>query len=1325
MMKRLVDTALGLVVLFSQVAYGWWDTHIMYQKEPPRVANIEAEEAGLSNGAGAVDDKPSYGPAAGGGKAAVLKPGAGTLTWQVTLTPSTYRLFAIARVPEAEPWKNKFPEWPLFARFQASGPDGKQLGDWVMPINYLNTYYDVARFSFPAHAAGEYTLSFSITGESKTPLLVDRLDLRDELGNTSKKGFKTGRYLHTDEEVSRLRSLLYAEGMAAAGAKNHDELQAVIGDERKFPKMSGAFGTANKWVYHKWGKEALARVLRQLADGPAVVGKEQAPEEEMWKRHTEQFLKDWGEGCSRWNTTFDGRKVVGSSSFKYDSEHYLKTGDPEIGLRLATILIGIADLYPALDWSTQVWEGPNGQGKSRHIRFTFTNGRFGKIQYSMWGHGFPLQFARAYDAIFPFIQANGDRLAALARTRIPGIRNGKDLIAFLDTRLLQYVGDCVNRNRIRSMQGGSDTVLAYAVAVQGANPAGERMANWLYSRIYWDKTNDGGIQDQAVTGRLRDGSAIIGSVGYTEGSGGVLIRAADLMQRFIATGGDRRYDLSDPERFPAILAGAFLPLESRVAGGYQPLIGDWGRAHNPRVYGKIGRYADFFRFAFRRTEDPRMAWLLKHRVGRTVETDEEWKRLEELAEGQRDPQLSSRSRNLEGFGLAVLEAGVEHDGFTKKRALTFRHGVGKGHAHADSLGLEYYAHGTRAVPDAGNRGGHPHPGDMRAHLGVTVDGQTMRNTGEGNVSGTAWTTAFLPAPGTQYVAGRARFGFAPTVKRYERQVALIDVAGRDESYVFDILRVAGGREHVWSMHGPASEEQDQAAYNFKVGKAAGKEAQRLLDGHDNPQEGRIGAVARTTWPMGRAAEARMMAGAFRKDLPAVMTRSTLLGHDGALACVGSSNPKAKGHEGSSWMTKVGFLHVREAGAAGLETVWPQVIESYRGAPSVKKTELLPVQPADRTASAPLAVRVELAGGQTDLIMADGHGRRPVVAGTTRMIGRFAHVSHDARGLRLAHLVGGRSLVHADVEIQAQADRFEARIKSVDYLSRQITLDQPLPKTVKAGHELLINAPEHPQVWRIQKVEGAAVTLAHSPVLYQSEIMSVNGEDGSVVCAMNPSLLLADPRFYDGVTAANESMDKSWRVKAMKAKYIFMYLQEPVLDWAELYSLSDFPDADGDGKRTVTITNWGGGDGSPAIERVVVPVAFVDKGRQIVYFELPDNPDVVAANGWQWAGSRLMDPEKGRWMINEAGRRWIPNYAGKRNAIALNGEVSDRDFTDTDQDGRRVLRLYHFGVADTVSLTTNVVVRRKPDGTYSAEGSTAGTVKVKLADREPALISVGE
>ena len=157
---------------------------------------------------------------------------------------------------------------------------------------------------------------------------------------------------------------------------------------------------------------------------------------------------------------------------------------------------------------------------------------------------------------------------------------------------------------------------------------------------------------------------------------------------------------------------------------------------------------------------------------------------------------------------------------------------------------------------------------------------------------------------------------------------------------------------------------------------------------------------------------------------------------------------------------------------------------------------------------------------------------------------------------------------------------------------------------------------------------------------------------------------------------------------------------------------------------MTITNWGGGDGSPAIEKVVVEVAFVDKARQVVYFELPDNPDVVAANGWQWAGNRLMNPEKGRWMINEAGRRWIPNYTGKRNAIVLKGKVRDRDFKDSDKDGRRVVRMYHFGVNDIVSLTTNVVVRRTDDDEYTIEGSTPATATVKLNGLDVKRLSNG-
>ena len=208
-----------------------------------------------------------------------------------------------------------------------------------------------------------------------------------------------------------------------------------------------------------------------------------------------------------------------------------------------------------------------------------------------------------------------------------------------------------------------------------------------------------------------------------------------------------------------------------MAGGYHPRIGDWGRAMDPRVHHTIGNFADSIRFAFARTGDPRMAWLLLNVVGRSTESDEEWARIEQAAAGQRDPQLSAVSRNLEGFGLAILEAGSEHDDFTTKRAVTFLHGAGKGHAHADALSFEFYSHGLRAVPDTGNRGGRPHPGHMNAHQGVTVDDGPMRNTREINVGATAWTTAFKPADGAQYVSGAARFAACPQVSRYERQLA--------------------------------------------------------------------------------------------------------------------------------------------------------------------------------------------------------------------------------------------------------------------------------------------------------------------------------------------------------------------------------------------------------------------------------------------------------------------------------------------------------------------------------------------------------------------------
>ena len=1292
--------AASLAAVFPP-ARAWWDTQIMALKEVPKVAEIEAEQAAPANGATVVADTPTFGPAAGGGQAVELQPGVGSLTWKLKLSRSVYKFLAIARIAAADPVKNGTPEWPLFARLKVTAPNGRLVGDWAMPINYLNSYYDTARMFFPAHEDGEYTVEFATTDESKAALLVDRLELRDELGNTAKQGFKQGRYLTTDDELTQMRRSFFDLALKTTGAADAAALKALLTDPAQATAAVNRFSLATAYRF-----AAHARpVLMALADGPVLPGREGQLDPTKRAERVAAFRQAWGAGYAQWNTPARGDWKV-----KDLDRSCLETGEPALALAAAQMLIRAADWYPALDWSAQVITGEVGNMNSRGVRFTFTNGRFGKIQYSMWEMGYPDGFAKVYDALFPFIVANADELAEMARVRVPWVQTRADLITFLDTRLLQYPGDCVNRTMIRSTQGGSETVMLHAIAVQGPNPAGERLARWLYTRTYWDMTNDGGIQDQAISGRLRDGANSIGSIGYTEGAGQVLVQAAGLMGRYVAAGGAKEFDLSDTSRFPAVLAGALFPLECRVAGGYHPRIGDWGRAMDPRVYGTLGKtYADGLRLGWRHTRDPRLAWLLVNAVGRQTETDAEWAALEQRAAGQRDPQLAAVSRNLEGFGLAILEAGVASDDFTKKRALTFRHGAGKGHAHADSLGLEFYAHGLRALPDAGNRGGDPHPGHMRAHLGVTVDAAGMRNSGEINVSGTAWTTAFAPAAGAPYVAGAARFAAAPQVTRYERQAALIDVAGADASYVFDVLRVAGGKSHTWHTHGPARTPEETPVLSFEAKPATSDAAKEVLAAHLAPREGVAGAVVSAAWPVAKVFEAKMLDAAFRADLPPVVTRCSLFGHAGAPVFVGDSSPDAKGLEGSQWLCTVGFLHVRKDGADGLQTVWPQLIESWRGTPYLKSATTLPVTPADATAAAPVALAVETTSGQRDLLVADGAGDRAVTAGTVTLVGRFGFVSRDAQGLRLAHLVGGTQLAEGDLKIAAEAAGYARQIVAVDYLNRRVTLDQPLPQKVAPGTEFLIGAPTHPQVWQTAAVQGATVTLARSAVLYQSEILTVNAAARELVCSMNPNLLLADPHYYDGVTAVAEAGDRTWRVESIRPKYLFMYLQEPLQDWRETYGEADFPDADGDGKRTVTFLNWGGGDGSPALAQVVVEVAFVDPVRQVIYFKLPEQPEVVAANGWQWGGSRLMDPAKGRWMVNEKGRRWIPNYTGKQHAITLASEVKDSAFTDADRDGRRVLRLYHFGVGDAVQMQTHVVVRRQADGAYAVEATTPATV----------------
>ena len=118
-------------------------------------------------------------------------------------------------------------------------------------------------------------------------------------------------------------------------------------------------------------------------------------------------------------------------------------------------------------------------------------------------------------------------------------------------------------------------------------------------------------------------------------------------------GGDPRLDISNVKLYPNIRESGHTPGALHAAGGFGPIVGD----------------------------------------------------SKDLTRGRVHP-YKLPSRVTEGFGQVILDAGQEEANPIKKRPVSIRTGVGRGHAQQDTLNIEIFAHGSRrAGPDRS----HPSP----------------------------------------------------------------------------------------------------------------------------------------------------------------------------------------------------------------------------------------------------------------------------------------------------------------------------------------------------------------------------------------------------------------------------------------------------------------------------------------------------------------------------------------------------------------------------------------------------------------------------------------
>ena len=837
----------------------------------------------------------------------------------------------------------------------------------------------------------------------------------------------------------------------------------------------------------------------------------------------------------------------------------------------------------------------------------------------------PKPLIDTYDRLFNIIKGDADLARSLGRF-VPRVGSPADVVQLLDVYLVQEMAK--RYLRYQGVDANNPALMAEVAAVLGDREVTDPWMEWVFTRTWMYPLSTSGLADVIVSGCGRDGAKYIGSFYYAQVE--EASRNGEMMETYINAGGNPRFDLRDPKKYPKVQAACDWFLRSRVAGLYFPRIGD--------VTGPVANYGYWFnlmeaptRRGWRWTKAPRFAWMLKHCFGRKDMTDAEWAEIEAAAAKQtRAPWLENRSRVLANW-FGVLESGVQHDDMRFRRAAHLRVGQGYGHQHNDTLDLQVHAHGLPMTVDGGQRPGYSRPADRstRVHNLVEVDA--------GSWIGHSWVTALSDAEGARYLAAEAQPPAAhANVRCYRRQIALIDVdAGRGarplsskevqpsyrkldpdavtaNSYVFDVVRVAGGKVHTYCFHGACDDEFTVNVERLPVGQLPAVE-QDYLKPFPKPERS-FGADAPdsivATWRYPRTSasvagtEQHMARWPWREDSPPKYTRLHLPGQKGARVL-----------GGYYWhhQSKPGFgftnLYVQHRSDNETDKVFAAIIEPYAGTPFIEKVELLPA--AEGGAERPVAVRVVI-GGRTDVCMAGDSGKpaswRLGKQGDAKSDGEFAFLSHDARGLRQAAVTGGTVFHGPGITLRVAARERVGKVIGVDYAAKRIRIDQAWPAGDLLRERVFeIGLPGRRTTCTLTGVEteaaGSVLAVRGGADLYLARVTGVESDKGLVHCSLGLPFLGGDPcpGLDRQLVASNEAGTKFWRAD---------YLGGSRADRKYTFRLSGARVSIEDFGRTKGFRLWEYGVGDTVRQSTFVSLRRVERG----VYELTADTDVTVRIG---------------------------------------------------------------------------------------------------------------
>ena len=485
------------------------------------------------------------------------------------------------------------------------------------------------------------------------------------------------------------------------------------------------------------------------------------------------------------------RDIIGG--MRMLSRAYLLTDDPVYGRKCAVVMAKVASQYERFDYRVQGYH----------------EGRFnvnGRISDRIWSTGDNMKIGLSYDAIYPVF----DDPELLAFLESQGIHSPRRLI---EKRMLNVMADDILRGYVAGNMGMHQRALCCLAIVLDnedpeAGPTTARMREWIMK-------GPGRVEDLLWNGFWRDGLGSESSPSYASSWCRNFYQLAELLPKLDV----------DIWGNPKLRKMADVGIDMTVAGRFSPDIGDSGGIKGS---GPFALSAGLQGRAFTRYGDPRHAKALVRIKATSRDLFEDTFDEDAVARlvAEQGSEIEQRTRNLGGYGLAVLESGVgEH-----RRAITMYYGyAGGGHGHHDRLNIQMWALGKAMLPEDG----YPFPftrpdfwrwrnTDTVKHYCVVVDETTQTTQIAGHLN------TLASAPFVQLMDASAEAAYPGLVSLYRRTTALIDIDD-ERTYALDIFRVHGGSQHDWCLHGPAFFELAVEGGTFGPVQARG-----TLAGPDTP-----------------------------------------------------------------------------------------------------------------------------------------------------------------------------------------------------------------------------------------------------------------------------------------------------------------------------------------------------------------------------------------------------------------------------------------------------------------------------------------------------------